>query len=441
MLRRLAGAIAAPLRRSLCTAASRPPWALTYRMAPLGARGAPPSLDLHKPPCVSQLSVPAHLADDMDLAAVSIQAASCDGLLLLDFAGTLRSPEGTRDYYGPGVAAFEPGVRRFVCNPLSGQLFHLPVPVPSMDAERTTTPFGLLTRSDGPPDRVVRRFRSETGEWDEPPLCVPATAPVWGAMPNHEVVAFGDRLWWVDPYIGVFSVDPFSDRPEHVFGVLPRPLPNFAIEECPALFQLLGVSEGKLRYVKMTTKEPIMFYSFSLDDDRSSWKLTHETRFNIVKPDKSIPMECEMPWISAIDPFNANVLYLQFGGSIYEFDMAMGGITGRSSFTDSITSPHDGFVPVMLPRCRESYNMPCAGTLSSKTEANSYRPESGEEQKQNANCTRKTLADMLIPYNGPTTELVVVLEDMNSHFWGILGQSWCVPFADALSEQCSWRTH
>ncbi|XBJ10975.1 hypothetical protein VPH35_015739 [Triticum aestivum] len=354
----------------------------------------------------------------MDLAAVSIQAASCDGLLLLDFAGTLRSPEGTRDYYGPG-------------------LFRVPVPVPSMDAERTTTPFGLLTQSDGShggPDRfvvaqlcrrewdgqrVVRRFRSETGEWDEPPLSVPATAPVWRAMPKHEAVAFGDRLWWVDPYIGVFSVDPFSDQPEHVFGVLPRPLPNFAIEECPALFQLLGVSEGKLRYVKMTTKEPIMFYSFSLDDDRSSWKLTHETRFNIVKPDKSIPMECEMPWISAIDPFNANIL---------------------SSFPDSITSPHDGFVPVMLPTCRESYNMPCAGTLSSKT----------------TNCTRKSLADILysgisvLPFtllpcrfltNGPTTRLMAVLEDMNSHLGGILGQSWCVPFADALSEQCSWRTH
>ena len=103
MLRRVAGAVAAPLRRSLCTAVSRPPWALTYRMAPLGAPspGARPSLDLHEPPCVSQLSVPAHLADGMDLAAVSIQAASCDGLLLLSKRNQLSICNPATRQYAP----------------------------------------------------------------------------------------------------------------------------------------------------------------------------------------------------------------------------------------------------------------------------------------------------------------------------------------------------
>ncbi|KAI5019068.1 hypothetical protein ZWY2020_043956 [Hordeum vulgare] len=406
MLRRLAVAVAAPLRRSLCTASSRPPWALTYRMAPLGAPslGARPSLDLHEPPCVSQLSVPAHLADVMDLAAVSIQAASCDGLLLLDFAGT---PRGGHDHdFGDSlpevaafVAAYEPGVRRFVCNPVSGQVFR--VPVPSMDAEKTTLPFGLLTQSDashGPPDRfvvaqlclrerdgerVVRRFLSETGEWDEPPLFVPVAAPGWCALPmlpRHKVVAFGDRLWWLDHYFGVFSVDPFSDRPEHGFVVLPRPLPNFDMDVHPELYSLLGVSEGKLRYVQLTTKEPFMLYSFSLDDEGSSWKLTHELRLNLVLPDKSTPRSDQMPWISAIDPFNANILYFQDGRITGAFDMAEGGRIGRSYFPDSIKSPCYGFVPVMLPAWLQSYNIPCAGTNSTKT----------------TNCTRKTLADTLV---------------------------------------------
>ncbi|KAF6990575.1 hypothetical protein CFC21_007744 [Triticum aestivum] len=456
MLRRVAGAAAAPLRRCLCMAASRPPWALTYRMAALGASGAPSpaaraSLDLHQPPCVSQLSVPTHLADGMDLAAATIQAASCDGLLLLDFADTGDWPEAIRDCGGsskamPGLAAcaaaVDPGVRRFVCNPLSGQLFRLPVP--SMDAALTTTPFGLLTQSDdphGPPDRfvvaqlclrerdgqrVVRRFRSETGEWDEPPLFVPSAAPAWRPMPNHEVVAFGDRLWWVDPFFGVFSVDPFSDRPEHGFVALPRSLPNFDMDAPLMLFRLLGVSEGKLRYVELTTKEPFMLYSFSLDDEGSSWKLTHEKRLNLVLSDKSIPRECEMPWISAIDPFNANIFYFTHGDLVCELDIDKGE-TGSSSFPDSITSRSYSsafFVPVMLPTWLESYNLPCAGTLSRKA----------------TNGTWKTLADMLIPCNGPTTELMVVLEDMNSHFGEMLGQSWRVPLADALPEPWSIRS-
>ena len=358
-------------------------------------------MDLHEIP------VHAHMADGMDLAAASIQAASSDGLLLLDFAETGDWPEAIRDCGGsskaiPGLAAcaaaVDPGVRRFVCNPLSGQLFRLPVP--SMDAALTTTPFGLLTQSDashGPPDRfvvaqlclrerdgqrVVRRFRSETGEWDEPPLFVPSAAPAWRPMPNHEVVAFGDRLWWVDPFFGVFSVDPFSDRPEHGFVALPRPLPNFDIDAPLMLFRLLGVSEGKLRYVEMTTKEPFMLYSFSLDDEGSSWKLTHEKRLNLVFPDKSIPRECEMPWISAIDPFNANIFYFTHGDLVCEIDIDKGK-TGRSSFPDSITSRSYSsafFVPVMLPAWIESYNLPCTGTLSSKA----------------TNATRKTLADILV---------------------------------------------
>uniref|UniRef100_M8BND0 DUF1618 domain-containing protein n=1 Tax=Aegilops tauschii TaxID=37682 RepID=M8BND0_AEGTA len=262
-------------------------------------------------------------------------------------------------------------------------------------------------------------------------------------MPLHEVVAFGDRLWWLDPYFGVFSVDPFSDRPEHGFVALPRPLPNFDMEVQPELYRLLGVSEGKLRYVELTIKEPFMLYSFSLDDEGSSWKLTHETRMNLVLPDKSTPRLDQMPWISAIDPFNANILYFQHGEIISALDLAEGERIGRSAFPDNIKSLYHGFVPLILPAW-----LPRAGTLPSKT----------------TNCTSKTLADMLaysvvfwyeyimfslekriqenilIPYNEPTTELMVVLEDMDSHFGEILGQSWHGSFADALPEPCSWRT-
>ncbi|KAI4991781.1 hypothetical protein ZWY2020_040167 [Hordeum vulgare] len=136
MLRRLAGAAAAPLRRSLRTAASRPPWAPTYRMAPLGATRAPSTgacepfhLNHNEAPCASHLPLVTNFPDGF--AMDDLAAASRDHVLFLDFVDTRHGPLG---------------VRRFVWNPVSCQLFCLPVP--SMDAALTTTPFGLLTQSD-----------------------------------------------------------------------------------------------------------------------------------------------------------------------------------------------------------------------------------------------------------------------------------------------------
>jgi hypothetical protein len=190
----------------------------------------------------------------MDFAAASVRATSSDGLLLLDLAETRHcrlapseipdSIDSTmvREVAAAG-AATELDVARFVCNPLSGQLFRLPVP--DMAVAKTSSAFGLLTQSDGshgPPDRyvvaqlccragekrlVVRRFLSETGEWDEAQT-MPCSIPPWvrGWEPiqvhtSHDVLAFGDRLWWVDVTWGAITVDPFSDRPELRFVALP----------------------------------------------------------------------------------------------------------------------------------------------------------------------------------------------------------------------------
>uniref|UniRef100_A0ACD5TFZ6 Uncharacterized protein n=1 Tax=Avena sativa TaxID=4498 RepID=A0ACD5TFZ6_AVESA len=417
LLRRLAGDVSAPLRRSLATAASRPPWAMVYKRPAPDASIARASLDLNEAPCVSQLSLPAHLADPA--AAGSVRAASCDGLLLLDFADTREFPPAVRKLCHSSLlhmmaaagAAAEPGVARFVCNPLSGQMFRLPVP--DMDAAKGSTPFGLLTQSSsegphGPPDRfvvaqlscregdnrrVVRRFLSDAGEWDEPQLFVPSTRPAWRAMQidtNHEVLAFGDRLWWVDVSWGACSVDPFSDTPEHHFVELPRGsvLPEMADVAGPPVLgrhRRMGFSQGKLRFVEVSTKkEPFLISSFSLDDEACSWTLQHEMTINISLPEESEPVEDHMPWIAAIDPFSANVLYIKYGRIVLAVDMAKVKVIGSCSFPDSIThlSMHNSslLVPCVLPTWLQSNNIPGAGALSSKTN----------------NCTRKTLADMLV---------------------------------------------
>jgi hypothetical protein len=375
---------------------------MVYKRPSLDASGAPApgaraSLDLNDAPCVSQLSVPAHLANPD--AAGSIRAASRDGLLLLDFADTHHLPPEVRKLCHSSLlhemaaagAGADLDVTRFVCNPLSGQLFRLPVP--HMDAASGSTPFGLLTQSSqashGPPDRfvvaqlscregdnrrVVRRFLSDTGEWDEPQLFVPSTTPAWRAMQidtNHEVLAFGDRLWWVDVTWAACSVDPFSDRPEHHLVELPRGsvLPELVDVAGPLVLgrhRRMGVSQGKLRYVEISTKrEPFLISSFSLNDGGCSWTLEHELTINVSFPGESEPVEGQMPWIAAIDPLDANVLHLKYGRIVLAVDMAKGKEIGMCSFPDSITylSMHNSslLVPCVLPPWLESNSIPGAG--------------------------------------------------------------------------------
>jgi hypothetical protein len=323
---------------------------MVYKKPELDASGAPPpgrqraSLDLNEAPCVSQLSVPADLA--YPEAAGSVRGASCDGLLLLDFADTRQFPPAVRKLCHKSLlhemAVSGDGahldVARFVCNPLSGQLCRLPAP--DTDAVKMgTPPFGLLTQSPegshGLPDRfvvaqlgrgegdsssrVLRRYLSDTGEWDERELLAPSTAPpAWRAMQidtDHEVLALGDRLWWVDLSLGVCSVDPFSDRPEHRFVELPdcSALPaaetgGLALAESPMLsrYRRLGVSEGKLRYVQLCNiHQPFQIGSFSLDAETCSWTLDHAIKIAETSPGHIF----NAPWIAAIDPFRDNVLF------------------------------------------------------------------------------------------------------------------------------------
>ncbi|XP_051205793.1 uncharacterized protein [Lolium perenne] len=424
MLRGLAGAVSAPLRRSLSTAASRPPWAMVYSRAALDASAAPSpgaraSLDLDAAPYVSHISVPAHLADGMDFAAASVRATSSDGLLLLDLAEARHlfppGPPGARESLDRNIqvelaavgASFQLDVARFVCNPLSGHIFRLPVP--AMGAARTSTVFGLLTQSSdgshGPPDRyavaqlscraadngiVLRRFLSETGEWDERELLVPSMWPGWQHMQvdtNHTVLAFGDRLWWVDVTWGAFSVDPFSDRPEVRFVELPQGvLSDFDTTENLMLGKrrLMGVSEGKLRYIEVSTEKEFVVSSFSLDGEGCYWKPTRETTVKLVLPNQRKPLEKDMPWIAAVDPFNADILYYQSGHDIIAMDMANGEVMGKRAFPDSITglSPCNTafFLPCVLPTWLESSHVPGAAALPRKT----------------PNCTRNTLAETLV---------------------------------------------
>jgi hypothetical protein len=139
-----------------------------------------------------------------DMPAIGHQSESLASAVRdLSYSEMEINPEGTR----------------FICNALSGKLYRLP----DLDGTKRTTMYhhlGLLTQAEGgqgPPARyavammfslldggeedggfVMRRFLSETGEWDKV-VGLPSPLPAGRQMHiDNAVVAFGDQLWWID---------------------------------------------------------------------------------------------------------------------------------------------------------------------------------------------------------------------------------------------------
>uniref|UniRef100_A0A452ZBL0 DUF1618 domain-containing protein n=1 Tax=Aegilops tauschii subsp. strangulata TaxID=200361 RepID=A0A452ZBL0_AEGTS len=190
---------------------------------------------------------------------------------------------------------------------------------------------------------------------------------------NLEVVAFGDRLWWLDPTWGVCSVDPFSDQPEHRFVELPPAsvLPDLIdLAGTPVLgrHRRVGVSEGKLRYVEVSnSRKPFVCSSFSLDEKGCCWTLEHKVAFNPVLPERCKVLEDHIPCIAAIDPFRANFLFVIYGHFLIVVDMAEGKSLGGRYLPeragDQTLCPSGFLVPCTLPTWLESSYIPCAGTF------------------------------------------------------------------------------
>jgi hypothetical protein len=187
---------------------------------------------------------------------------------------------------------------------------------------------------------------------------------------DHEILAFQDRLWWVDVTWGVCSVDPFSDRPERRFVELPDycVLPDvdgLAGTLTLSRYRRMGISEGKLRFVILVackTEKSFHIGSFSLDVETFSWTLDHSIKITETAPDTSKPLEHRRPLIAAIDPLKANVVYLQYDGAVTAIDMAKGMQIGRSPLLEKITCQmmrHTSlFLPCVLPTWLASSYIP-----------------------------------------------------------------------------------
>jgi hypothetical protein len=292
-VRRSLAAAAAPawahLRRHLSTGASRPPWAMIHNATPVRIRSPAlgSTLLLAEPPGTSHLINPrlhpSAASQPLGILGGMVLGTSGDGLLLLQFAdGTDSAPPDAeiRAARGGEFRFFnmEPDITRFVCNPISGDLFRLP-DIDGTKKVPTWHPQGLLTRSEcghGPPDRytvaelavdhdaeeksfVLRRYLSGTGDWEKlVGLPSPVPLPLLMAF-DHEVVAFAGRLYCVNLTWGAISADPFSDRPELRFLELPEgcawPVPGTEEIAVQVMYRRMGVSEGRLRFVELSVSE------------------------------------------------------------------------------------------------------------------------------------------------------------------------------------------
>lgn len=364
LLRRLLGlgVSASRLRRPLSTAAAAATdspgegwsWYMLGKLSPPVGSAWGPSVTFAKPPRVSQLYVPEHLAeaggglpipdpdgDVLRLPSRHACAASQDGLLLLGckdirIVAPVVGKHGGKQVRQVAGAVDNPDslpqTSYRVFNPLTSEISpRLPeIKGPGREILRNFNP-GILTQADGrrsgPPDRyavagleleehIMLRFLSEAGEWDFV-QCSPCQLPAARRMsPRQETVAWNGMLWWVDETWGAIFADPFSNRPEPRFVELPSGsvLPQDACEKAmqqgdmmpdgeggtswwmpmPVMFRRVGVSGGTLRYVEVSQEEPFLLSSFAIDADGSGWTLEHRVALSRLWADGG------HPWIPAL---------------------------------------------------------------------------------------------------------------------------------------------
>ncbi|TVU19762.1 hypothetical protein EJB05_35933, partial [Eragrostis curvula] len=426
-LRHPLSSAAARLRRGLSTASSRPPWAIIEDTGLIHSTAPRSFLELAEPPSFSRLLVPAHFINPKprigtDRASEGIlystvSATSGDGHLLLKLAD---GPVTAADVAKLRAARkgelvrqeINPDITRFVCNALTGEMFCLP-DIDGSKKAHTWHPKGILTQSDrgdGPPDRyavaelsdegegagrtfVMRRFFSETGVWDKlVGLRCPLPRPRRIDL-DHDVIAFAGRLWWVDLTWGAISADPFSDRPELRFVELPwgsvRPVPgpdpNEKFPPAQAMYRRLGVSEGRLRYVEVSRKEPFILSSFTLDDDGGGWTLEHQAALSRIWADAG--KQEGTPRIGVIDPLNAHTMYVIIGNYALVVDMDVGKVLKCLHIGDrgGPLAMFSAFLkPCLLPHWLGSSRLPFAGkkkVTQNKTLAD-VLVRSGRDQKR-----------------------------------------------------------
>jgi hypothetical protein len=125
----------------------------------------------------------------------------------------------------------------------------------------------------------------------------------------------------------------------------------------------VGVSEGRLRYVEVSLKEPFVLSFFALDDEGSGWTLEHRVALSKLWADGGYPWlplkQGKTPQIALLHPLNAGVVYLKVDRHIVVVDMNMREVIGSYLYKTNFDC-----MPCVLPPWLGSCRIPSAGITS-----------------------------------------------------------------------------
>lgn len=173
---------------------------------------------------------------------------------------------------------------------------------------------------------------------------------------DHAVLDFAGRLWWVDVSWGAVSADPLSDRPELRFVELPSSSGGH---------RRMGVSEGKLRFVEVSQKEPFFLSSYAPEDGGSSWMLECNVALGALWKTHGRTSEEDAPRIGAIDPLKPQV-YVTMDNFVFAVDINKEKLVGFSVLSGGAAPASfssDFLIPCVLPSGLESSQIPSSGQL------------------------------------------------------------------------------
>jgi hypothetical protein len=136
-------------------------------------------------------------------------------------------------------------------------------------------------------------------------------------------------LWWVDLSQGLLACDPFAAEPDLRFV----PFPNVRMRvrlllpgQRPRRDRCVGLSDGKLRYVVLTTRASVpKIKLWALADPKAGkWTLDYELSCKNIWDDRNynrIGLLNRVPTLALVHPIDPQVVFLFERWHLYGFNM------------------------------------------------------------------------------------------------------------------------